>query len=109
MLSFKEFVTNQLQMAKGNMPTFLSKSLRNKPANNLDPEVAYGHAMMPFISTALKDPEQISAELEGIRKQLQDKLKKYQGSINYQNQIDQLEKQSKSNAITQSKRAITIP
>jgi hypothetical protein len=105
MISFREFVTNQIQMAKGNEPEFLAAH----PTKYQDPYVAYGHAMRPDINTALPDPEQEAQKLEKLRKHLQNKVTKYQATRKYMDDIDQLEKLSKQNAVQQSKRAITIP
>jgi siroheme synthase (precorrin-2 oxidase/ferrochelatase) len=105
MITFREFVTNQIQMAKGNEPEFLAAN----PTKYQDPNVAYGHAMRPDISTALPDPEQEAQKLEKLRKHLQNKVEKYQAHRRYMDDIGQLEKLSKERAIQQSKNAITMP
>jgi len=105
MLTFKEFVTNQIQMAKGNMPDFIAGTANKTPT----PDISYGHAMNPFISTKLKDPEEVAKDLEDERQRLRSKLEKYRAHQTYVNQIDQLQKLSKQRAIEQSKKAITVP
>jgi len=92
-------------MAKGNMPDFLAGTANKTPT----PDISYGHAMNPYLSTKLKDPEEIADDLEDERQHLRSKLAKYRAHRTYVNQIDQLEKLSKARAIEQSKKAITMP
>lgn len=107
MITFREFVNNQIQTAKGNMPDFVAGTANG----SLDPETKYGHVMRNPIPQDITDPTKTAKDLMSQEKTLQQRTLAYKKRQNEKRaaELDYFDQLAKQQRIEQSKAAITIP
>jgi hypothetical protein len=104
MITFREFVNNQIQYAKGNMPNFVAGTAQGP----LNPELMYGKLMDNSGRNNLPDPTKTAEELKNKEATLRKRLEKYHQQQRSKD-LDYWDQVAKQDRINQSKSAITMP